>query len=378
MRNTFAAFALAVHLLGWIHLYSATAQNNNSSKKDRATEREEPGAMAIKKLIQQMGSPNSAERDASMKRLESIGKPALSALREAANNNDDAEIRRRAQRLIERLSPIVDPLEESLKEAIQHERKKDYKKAAELLDKLFEKANEIYHPGTAAPLTDIPFLTEVSLKLASARTQLGDYEKAAIAYQQATYYSNFNNEKRGEIQREWSVMTTHLLGRWDGIVQKNINNDTTLKALTAKHPLVLLHTRRFAGGGYLQSAYSFLYETSEETKHFNDVQLLFDNGRGENTFHLNCAVGQENRIADFGKVDFTKDPDPTRIGTDGKARWCSEDCKAVEGHVYLEEIKDSRGNHFFVLFHVVATDKDSRFVAFVWRKLPGGTVVKRP
>jgi hypothetical protein len=265
-----------------------------------------------------------------------------------------------------------------LKEAVQLQEKKEYEKAAELLDKLFRKAKEAYNPGSSAPLTDIPFLTEVAVRSARLRKQLGACDMAANAYHRALYYSNFNDQKREEIEREWSAMTTELVAGWDGVVKKKINDDPSLRLLTNKHPLILLHTRRFAGGGYLQSAFSFLYETTEEAKHRNDVQLIFDNGKGENTFRVRCLVGQENGVADLGKVDFTKDPDPARVGADAKSRWTSDDCKAIEGHVYLERIKDSHGNDFFVLFRVVATDKDSRFVAFVWRKLSGGKVVKDP
>ena len=50
---------------------------------------------------------------------------------------------------------------------------------------------------------------------------------------------------------------------------------------------------------------------------------------------------------------------------------------AVEGKVYLERVRDTEGNNFYVLFQVIAVDKDSRYMAFLWRKLPGGKVVKR-
>ncbi len=73
-----------------------------------------------------------------------------------------------------------------------------------------------------------------------------------------------------------------------------------------------------------------------------------------------------------------KDPDPDKVPAEGKGSWQSEECNAVEGIVYLEHVKDDRGNDFFVLFKVLAVDKDSRYVAFVWRQLPGGKVVRRP
>ena len=43
--------------------------------------------------------------------------------------------------------------------------------------------------------------------------------------------------------------------------------------------------------------------------------------------------------------------------------------------MYLERIRDNRGNNFYVLFKIVAVDKDSRYMAFLWRKLLGGKVV---
>jgi hypothetical protein len=377
MPRNFLAFCL---LALWLQtsLFNSPAQESGFRKTEKATPRDAPSDATIKQLVQQMGDRDFAEREAAMKRLEGIGKAALPALREAAKNHADAEVRRRAQRLVERLAPEPDPLDKLLEEAGKAEHKKDYKKAAELFDKAFATAKARHSPGTAAPLTDIPILTDISLKTARVRKCLDEYEKAASAYHLASYYSNYNNEKSREIDREWSAMATDLLAGWEKVVKRKINEDDALKALTAKYPLVLLHSRRFAGDRYLFSTYSFLYETGEEGKHFNDVQLQFDNGSGKNTFNLNCVVGQEDRVADLGEVDFTKDPSPVNIGTDGKSRWTAKECKAAEGHVYLEEIKDSNGNHFFVVFQVIATDKDSRFVAFVWRKLPGGTVVKRP
>src|SRR5262249_49028442 len=120
-----------------------------------------------------------------------------------------------------------------------------------------------------------------------------------------------------------------------------------------------------------------LYETTIERKHYNDVQLLFDNGRRDRTLSVNMVVGQENRVADLGTVDFEKNPDLAKVAADKKVPWSSDSCEAVERHVYLENVKDDRGNNFFVLFQVVAVEKDGKFVAIVWRCLPGGKVVKQ-
>lgn len=153
--------------------------------------------------------------------------------------------------------------------------------------------------------------------------------------------------------------------------------DPALKALLAKHPLVVLHSRQLAGSVYLRSTYSFLYETSEAKKHGNDVQLQFGNGGGS-TFTINMVTNQQNLIADLGKTDFANNPDPRKVDIDGDGEntwlpWCS----AVEDHVYLERVRDLNGNKFYVVFKVIAVDVGARYVAFIWRQVPGGTVVKQ-
>jgi hypothetical protein len=95
-----------------------------------------------------------------------------------------------------------------------------------------------------------------------------------------------------------------------------------------------------------------------------------------NTFVFNMTVGQQNLVVDLGKADFDKDPDPSKISIDHPGV-VSGQASALEGHVYLERVRDSRGNSFYVLLQVVAVDKDSRYMGFVWRKLPGGNVVKQ-
>jgi hypothetical protein len=164
--------------------------------------------------------------------------------------------------------------------------------------------------------------------------------------------------------------------RWKRATEEDIAQDPALKALAAKYPVVLLHSRRYAGGRYGQSAYSFNYGTADEAKHYNDVQLLFGNGGAQSTFNFNLAGGQQNLVVDLGKADFEKDPDPSKISID-QPGVDSASAKAVPGHVYLERVRDDRGNNFYVLFQVVAVDPDSRYVAFLWRRLPGGKMVKR-
>jgi hypothetical protein len=334
-------------------------------------------AEEFKKLIGQLGSKDFNEREAASKRLEKIGKPALDSLRDVFQKSKDAEIRRRASQLISSIAPD-DTLEKLFLEGVRLEtEKKDFQKAVGILDKVADLAMKRFHPiPQMAPVTDIPILTDIYLHLAQCHRQLENYEKAAHAFHSASYYSNFNSDKRQQIDRDWSEMTDGLLSKWEKDIQKKINQNTADKKLVAQYPLVRLHTRRYAGGGYLKSAYSFNHETNEEGKHRNDVQLLFDNGTHQNTFEVNMVVGQEDRVTDLGNVEFEIEADPNQKVEKGKNRWLSGNCKAVEGHVYLEKIEDDQGNQFSVVFKIVALDKDGQYMAFVWRRLPGGKVVK--
>jgi hypothetical protein len=55
-------------------------------------------------LIKQLGDHRFVKREAASKELEHIGEPALAALRKAATSNDDLEIRRRAERIIQTIT----------------------------------------------------------------------------------------------------------------------------------------------------------------------------------------------------------------------------------------------------------------------------------
>jgi hypothetical protein len=167
-----------------------------------------------------------------------------------------------------------------------------------------------------------------------------------------------------------------LTKHWEKEVRTRLEKDDKLKT-ALKHPLVILHSRAlYAQGDYKRSAFSFIHESADETKHGNDVQLLFHNGGTPNTFVVNMVVGQQNLIVDLGKTDFAKDPDPAAINIDDR-RVVGGAAHAREGHVYLERVRDGRGNSFYVLFQIVAVDRESRYMGFIWRKLPGGTVTKQ-
>jgi hypothetical protein len=74
-----------------------------------------PDAKTIAALIAQLGSENFQERQAATRSLEAIGRPALAALREAVDKNANAEVTRRAKRLIEKIDNGLEQLLEDYK-----------------------------------------------------------------------------------------------------------------------------------------------------------------------------------------------------------------------------------------------------------------------
>jgi uncharacterized protein (TIGR03067 family) len=60
---------------------------------------DEPMADRVARLIKQLGHEEFAKREAASKELDAIGAPALDALRNAATDSNDAEIRRRAEQI---------------------------------------------------------------------------------------------------------------------------------------------------------------------------------------------------------------------------------------------------------------------------------------
>ena len=81
-------------------------------------------------------------------------------------------------------------------------------------------------------------------------------------------------------------------------------------------------------------------------------------------------------LIDLGHADFGTNPDPSTIFIDDP-RICTNKVDAVPGHVYLQRVLDPRGNDHWVVFQIVATDKDNRFIGFLWRRLPGGVIITK-
>jgi hypothetical protein len=61
-------------------------------------------AERVNRLIQQLGHPEFAKREAASKELDAIGEPAFDALRKAATSDRDAEIRRRADVIVQAIA----------------------------------------------------------------------------------------------------------------------------------------------------------------------------------------------------------------------------------------------------------------------------------
>ena len=85
----------------------------------------EPDAAAIERLIRQLGSDEFTEREAATEALEKIGEPAYEALRKAARESRDAEVRMRAARVVQTIEgrwlirQIAGRMEPRFKEAIE-------------------------------------------------------------------------------------------------------------------------------------------------------------------------------------------------------------------------------------------------------------------
>jgi hypothetical protein len=165
------------------------------------------------------------------------------------------------------------------------------------------------------------------------------------------------------------------LKEWEQDVSKRIDKDAKLKALSGKYPLVLLQARNLDNSSRKQSTFSFVYETSDPEKHWNNVHIEWGNG-GKDHFVINTVVNQQNLVVDLGKADFEKNPDLELIDIDHPG--LGPHGIAVEGHVYLERVRDTFGNDFYVVLQIVAVDPAGSYMAFIWRTLPGGKIVKEP
>jgi hypothetical protein len=66
-----------------------------------------PDGKDVERLVRQLGSDEFEEREAASNALNKIGKPALKALQQAAKDDDDAEIRSRAARLVVAIRDVL-------------------------------------------------------------------------------------------------------------------------------------------------------------------------------------------------------------------------------------------------------------------------------
>jgi HEAT repeat protein len=99
MAQRLAVFMGGGILLGTCPFLSAADESEVTEKTVAAK-----SAKGLKRLIDQLGSERSRDRQRATQELSKLGKSALRSLREAANS-PDAEVRRRAQQLVEQLEP---------------------------------------------------------------------------------------------------------------------------------------------------------------------------------------------------------------------------------------------------------------------------------
>src|SRR4051794_16682755 len=70
---------------------------------EEAPKKEEKKKPDVPALVRQLGADTKAERDAASSALEKIGGPALRELRAALLKSTDAEIRKRARQLVDKI-----------------------------------------------------------------------------------------------------------------------------------------------------------------------------------------------------------------------------------------------------------------------------------
>lgn len=104
MRTVFATLLLAAFVLTCGLVASPTDLAAGPDDK-----REEAQAERVRQLIDQLGAEEFKAREAATRELQQIGKPALPALRRAAETTDDPEVRSRAQRVIEAVEGTPEP-----------------------------------------------------------------------------------------------------------------------------------------------------------------------------------------------------------------------------------------------------------------------------
>jgi hypothetical protein len=98
IAQSLAVFMGGGILLGTCPFLSAAEIEVTEKAAPAKSERE------LKRLIDQLGSERCRDRQQATQKLSKLGKSVLPCLREAANS-PDAEVRRRAQQLVEQLEP---------------------------------------------------------------------------------------------------------------------------------------------------------------------------------------------------------------------------------------------------------------------------------
>jgi predicted NACHT family NTPase len=115
----------AVLLMALVVPLAAGKERRPEQPAARPAKTAEPNAAVIARLIRRLASDRCREREAATEALEKMGQPAYEALRKAARENDDAEVRRRAELVVQIIEGrwlirrIAGRMEPRFKEAIE-------------------------------------------------------------------------------------------------------------------------------------------------------------------------------------------------------------------------------------------------------------------
>jgi hypothetical protein len=155
-----------------------------------------------------------------------------------------------------------------------------------------------------------------------------------------------------------------LRAQWADEVRRRYAKDEVVSVKLREHDLVVLASRRQYGDA--RSGWDFKGIGS-----FEQPFLMFHNGPLARPWAY--ATGSNNDhsyLLDLGKADFDKDPNLALLAINHPHLGYHMEMK--DGHVYLMQIRDNAGTHFYVVFQVLAADPKCRYLAFIWRRLPGG------
>jgi hypothetical protein len=177
------------------------------------------------------------------------------------------------------------------------------------------------------------------------------------------------------VAQEKKETIEQLMPKWEKDVKDRMSRDPRLRVLAAKYPLVLLHSEKLYTDGRTlgRSAYSFIHESTDEKVFKEGAQMVFHDYLMPANFR---CFGRDVLVVRLEATDFEQKIEPAKIPINHPGILTHVfPIDVAEGETYLQRIRDEKGNNFYVVFQVVALDGQCRYMAFLWRTLPGGNHV---